>query len=212
MARMERDQYGQHRDNIPDGLRYNQTAHTFTVGEHAYRCQPLDPLQQIHTARRLAPIILSALKPEDGRQAILARLMKLASLAASEADKGDAEPATSSEAVVNDALDLATSIFSGAAAADEETVNKVIRLCGQKIWRIREGGAGQPIWHSNSDLPTYRDLDGFQILSLVCRYLFLEFRESIGDYIRGLGLKPGPVLTAAGKSPAERPPGAPGII
>ncbi len=74
----------------------------------------------------------------------------------------------------------------------------IIRKCGSKIWRKHEGGGGQPIWFPAQNLPTYRDLDGFKVLALVARYLFVEFKDSIAEYIASLNLKPGPVLMAAG--------------
>lgn len=210
MARGKVDQYGVHSDNRPDSLRYNQMVHEFEVGDHKYGCHPLDPLEQIHIARRLAPVILSALKPEGGRKAILARLTKFANLAASE--DGAAPEVVASDQLVADALDLATSIFEAAAATDEESVNVIIRKCGSKIWRKNEGGGGMPIWFSNQDLPTYRDLDGFKVLALVSRYLFVEFKDSIAEYIASLNLKPGPVLMAAGVAAQQRAPGAPGSL
>jgi len=209
MPRGKVDQFGVHTDNRPDSLRYNQTVHQFDMGGHKYGCQPLNPLEQIHVARRLAPVILSALKPEGGRKAILARLTKFANLAS--AEDGVAPDVTANDQLVADALDLATSIFEAAAATDEESVNVIIRKCGGKIWRKNEGGGGQPIWYSNQDLPTYRDLDGFKVLALVSRYLFVEFKDSIAEYITSLNLKPGPMLmAAAGVGARERPPGAPG--
>ncbi|EIZ81876.1 bacteriophage protein [Methylobacterium sp. GXF4] len=209
MARGKVDQYGVHTDNRPDGLRYHQTVHEFVMGGHKYGCQPLNPLEQIHISRRLAPVILSALKPEGGRKAILARLTKFANLASTE--DGAAPEVVASDQLVADALDLATSIFEAAAATDEESVDVIIRKCGGKIWRKNEGGGGQPIWHSNQDLPTYRDLDGFKVLALVSRYLFVEFKDSIAEYIASLNLKPGPALmAAAGAAAQQRPPGAPG--
>lgn len=208
MPRGKVDQWGVHSDNRPDGLRYNQEAHVFEVGDHRYSCQPLNPLEQIHIARRLAPVVLSALKPEGGRKAILARLAKFANLAA--AEDGSAPVAADSDQVLADALDLATSIFEAAAATDEDSVNVIIRKCGTKIWRKRENGGGMPIWSGKDDFPTYRDLDGFMVLGLVSRYLFLEFKDSIADYITSLNLKPGPALmAAAGVQPRQRPPGAP---
>ncbi len=62
------------------------------------------------------------------------------------------------------------------------------------------------IWHSGNDLPTYRDLDGFQVLALVSRYLFAEFSGTVADYIATLNLKPGPALmAAAGGDPSAAP-------
>ena len=211
MARGKIDQYGVHSDNRPDSLRYNQMVHEFEMGNHKYGCHPLDPLEQIHIARRLAPVILSALKPEGGRKAILARLTKFANRASTE--DGAAPEVVASDQLVADALDLATSIFEAAAATDEESVNVIIRKCGSKIWRKNEGGGGMPIWFSNQDLPTYRDLDGFKVLALVSRYLFVEFKDSIAQYIASLNLKPGPALmAAAGAAGQQRPPGAPGSL
>lgn len=211
MARGKIDQWGVHTDNRPDALRFNQEIHEFEMGGHKYGCHGLDPLEQIHVARRLAPIILSALKPEGGRKAILARLTKFANLAASEDDT--APDVTANDQLVADALDLATSIFEAAAATDEESVNVIIRKCGSKVWRKNEGGGGQPIWFPNQDLPTYRDLDGFKVLALVSRYLFVEFKDSIAEYIASLNLKPGPAfMAAAGVTAQQRPPGAPGSL
>ncbi|MGU3663137.1 hypothetical protein ACLBX9_02930 [Methylobacterium sp. A49B] len=190
-------------------MRYNQTAHEFETGGHRYKCQPLAPLEEIHIARRLAPVILSALKPEGGRKQILARLAKFANLASVEGE--DAPVEVASDQVMTDALDLATSIFEAAAATEEASIDLIIRKCGSKIWRTAEGGGGQPIWDARNDMPVYRDLDGFKVLALVSRYLFLEFGEAIGDYIASLDLKPGPVLAAAAGLSA-RPPGAPGSI
>lgn len=209
MSRGKVDKWGVHTDNRPDSLRYHQEAHAFEMGGHKYSCQPLNPLEQIHVARRLAPVILSALKPEGGRKAILARLAKFANLAASE--DAAASNVASNDQVIADALDLATSIFEAAAATDEESVNIIIRKCGTKIWRKSEGGAGLPIWSGKDDFPTYRDLDGFKVLGLVSRYLFLEFKDSIAEYITSLNLKPGPALMAAAAEVAtrQRPPGAP---
>lgn len=209
MARGKVDQWGVHSDNYPDSMRYHQAAHEFEVGEHKYRCHPLQPLEQIHVARRLAPVILGALKPEGGRKAILARLAKFANLAA--AEDGAVAAALNNDQVVADALDLATSIFEAAAATDEESINVIIRKCGTKIFRVREGGGAMPIWESRDDLPVYRDLDGFKVLALVSRYLFAEFKDSIAEYITSLNLKPGPALMAAAAEAAtrQRPPGAP---
>lgn len=208
MSRGRVDQYGVHTDNRPDSLRYNQVAHEFETGGHKYRCNPLSPLEQIHTARRLAPVILSALKPEGGRKAILARLAKFANLATSE--DGAATEATTNDQVVADALDLATGIFEAAAATDEEAINVIIRKVGTKIFRTNENGGGLPIWDTRNDIPVYRDLDGFKVLALVSRYLFLEFKDSVAEYITSLNLKPGPALmAAAGAQPRQRPPGAP---
>lgn len=210
MPRGRVDAYGQHTDHAPDSLRYNQEIHTFEMGGHKYGCQGLGPLEQIHVARRLAPVILSALKPEGGRKAILAHLTKFANLAS--AEDGAAPEVVANDQLVADALDLATSIFEAAAATDEELVNVIIRKCGSKIWRKNEGGGGQPIWFQNQDLPTYRDLDGFKVLALVSRYLFVEFKDNVADYIASLNLKPGPVLMAAGAAAQQRPPGAPGSL
>ncbi|MBP28105.1 phage tail assembly chaperone [Methylobacterium sp.] len=208
MSRGKVDQYGVHSDNLPDSLRYTQFVHEFELNGHKYGCQALSPLEQIHVARRLAPMLLSALKPEGGRQAILTRLAKFASIAS--AEEGVPASMTATDQIVSDALDLATSVFEAAAATDEESVNVLIRKCGGKIWRRSEGGGGLSIWHSGNDLPTYRDLDGFQVLALVSRYLFAEFAGAIADYIATLNLKPGPALMgAAGGPPRPRPPGAP---
>jgi len=177
------------------------------MGEHNYTAQPLDPLSQIHVARRLAPVILGALKPEGGRKAILARLAKFANLASAEG--GASEDLAGSDQVVADAMDLATSILEAGAATNEESLNFVIHLCGQKIWRKNENGGGMPIWPKGQEYPTYRDLNGFHILGLTVRYLFVEFREPITEYIATLDLAPGPVLMAAGDPRRERPPGAP---
>jgi hypothetical protein len=211
MARGKVDQYGVHSDNRPDSLRYNQTAHEFEMGDYKYRCNPLTPLEQIHIARRLAPIVLSALKPEGGRKAILARLTKFANLAAAKED--DAPKVVANDQLVADALDLATSIFEAAAATEEETINTIIRKCGLKIFRVSEGGGAMMIWNTRDDIPTYRDLDGFKVLALVSRYLFAEFEDSIAEYIASLNLKPGPALmAAAGAAGHQRPPGAPGSL
>jgi len=203
------DRFGNHTDNYPDSMRYHQAAHEFEVGEHKYRCNPLQPLEQIHVARRLAPVILSALKPEGGRNAILARLAKFANLAA--AEDGAAPAVADNDQIITDALDFATSIFEAAAATDEESINVIIRKCGTKIFRVRDGGGGLPIWEPRDDLPVYRDLDGFKVLALVSRYLFVEFKDSITEYITSLNLKPGPALmaAAAGAATRQRPPGAP---
>ena len=211
MKQRKPDRFGVHPDNVGDALRYNQIVHEFEMGDHKYGCHPLNPLEQIHIARRLAPVILSALKPEGGRKAILARLTKFANLASNE--DGAAPDVVASDELVADALDLATSIFEAAAATDEESVNVIIRKCGGKIWRKNDGGGGQPIWYSNHDLPTYRDLDGFKVLALVARYLFVEFKDSIAEYIASLNLKPGPAfMAAAGAAGHQRPPGAPGSL
>lgn len=209
MARGRVDQFGNHTDNYPDSLRYHQTAHTFEFGGHKYRCNPLRPVEQLHLARRLAPILLAALKPEDGRKAILARLMKFAALAKAEQD---GEPAAlNSEAVINDALDLATSVFEAAAATNEELLNVILKTVLKKIFRENEGGGALPVWSDQLEGPHQRDIDGITMLSLVIRYLVLEFREVIAAYIKNLGVTPGPVLMAAAGL-GQRPPGAPGMI
>ena len=49
-----------------------KTAHGFELGGHTYECKALLPLEQVHLARRLAPLVLGALKPESGRASIQA--------------------------------------------------------------------------------------------------------------------------------------------
>ena len=209
MARGRVDQYGTHTDNYPDSLRYHQTAHRFELGGHKYRCNPLKPVEQLHLARRLAPILLAALKPEDGRKAILARLMKFAALAKAEQA---AEPAAATnEDIVNDALDLATSVFEAAAATNEEMVNVILKTVLKKVFRENEDGGVMQVWSDQLEGPHQRDIDGFTMLSLVIQYLVLEFREVIAEYIKNLGVTPGPVLMAAAGM-GQRPPGAPGTI
>lgn len=208
MKQRKPDRFGVHPDNVGDALRYNQVVHEFEFGEHKYRCNALDPLQQIHMARRLAPIILGALKPEGGRQAILARLAKFANLAAAEG-VGEGAPSLD-DRIVADTMDLATSVFEAFAATDEAALDTIIKKCGVKIFRVNDSGGGMPIWHTGAEYPHYRDMDGFQLISIVVRYLFLEFQGSIAEYISSLGLKPGPVLTAA--MAQGRPPGAPGGV
>ena len=204
------DRFGVHPDRLTNSMRYQQIAYEFEMAGHKYGCHPLQPLEQIHVARRLAPVILSALKPEGGRKAILARLAKFANLAAAE---GSAPTeAMNNDQVVAVALDLATSIFEAAAATDEESVNTVIRKCMGKIFRMAESGGIQVMWDSRDDLPVARDLDGFKVLVLVSRYLFAEFKDSITEYIASLDLKPGPALMAALDAQSQqRPPGAPGM-
>ena len=209
MARGRVDQYGTHTDNYPDSLRYHQTAHSFELGGHKYRCNPLKPVEQLHLARRLAPILLAALKPEDGRKAILARLMKFAALA--KAEQSSEPAAASSEDVINDALDLATSVFEAAAATNEEMVNVILKTVLKKVFRENGDGGALPVWSDQLEGPHQRDIDGFTMLSLVIRYLVLEFHEVISEYIKNLGVTPGPVLMAAAGM-GQRPPGAPGTI
>lgn len=210
MSRSEkRNRYGVPIDNYAGtALRYNQSVHFFELRGHKYSAQQLDPLQQVHIARRLAPILLGAVKPEQGRKAIIACLASMASLAASQ-DEGVPKDVTTDQ-VIADAIDLATSVLGAAAAADEETVNTIIRKCMSKIWREKEEGrGGMPLWDTKNDQPAYDDIDGFTMLALVVRYLIEEFRDSIVEYIGSLDLKPGPALkAAAGLQP--RPPGAPG--
>ncbi|WP_342111731.1 phage tail assembly chaperone [Methylobacterium sp. SI9] len=178
------------------------------MGGHKYTAPELDPLAQIHIARRLAPIILGALKPEGGRKAILARLAKFANLASAE---GEGQSALAeNDQIIADAMDLATSILEAAASSNEDSVNFIIRECAARIFRMREGGGGLPIWPKGQEYPSYRDIDGFTLFGLVCRYLFLEYREPIAEYIASLNLAPGPALAAAvAGAPRERPPGAP---
>lgn len=203
----KRDKWGIPLDNFKGLQRYHVTAHTFEMGAHAYTATSLTPLEQVHIARRLAPVLLGALKPEEGRKAIIARLASMTSLAASQAE--NAAQNSDNEQAVADALDLATSIFSAAAASDEETVNAIIRKCMGKISRANDTGAGLPVWDAKDDIPRYEDIDGFKTIALTIRYLFEEFQESIVEYLTSLDLKPGPALMAgAGNRP--RPPGAPG--
>lgn len=202
----KRDKWGVPLDNFRGLQRYHVTAHTFEMGAHSYTATSLTPLEQVHIARRLAPVLLGALKPEEGRKAIIARLASMTSLAASQAE--DAAQGSNSEQVIADALDLATSIFSAAASTDEETVNAIIRKCMGKVSRVNDSGAGLPIWDSRDDIPRHEDIDGFKTIALTIRYLFEEFQESIVEYLKSLELKPGPALMeAAGSRP--RPPGAP---
>lgn len=202
----KRDPYGIPLDKFTGLQRYNVASHTFRVGDYEYRANSLTPLEQVHIARRLAPILLGALKPEDGRRAIIARLASMTALAASQ-DGATTQSATS-EQVIADALDLATSIFSAAASADEETVNAIIRKCMGKISRNKENGGGIGVWNSKDDIPYYEDIDGFTMMTIVVRYLFEEFQESVVDYLTSLNLKPGPALSATAAN-RPRPPGAP---
>ena len=206
------DRYGMHPDRASDALRYVQTAHEFEMGGHKYRCHPLTPFEQIHVARRLAPIALSALRPEAGRTAIIARLATLASIGT----KAEGSPGAlaGDQQAIDDALDLAGSILGAAAETDEEMINGIIRKVMGKIGRESEGGGIMFMWNTKLDIPTYRDVDGFATLALVGRYLFFEFKDRIADYIATLNLKPGPALMAAMTSAqaGPRPPNAPGGI
>ena len=184
-----------------------KTAHSFEMGGHRYECHGLLPLEQIHMARRLAPVILSALKPEGGRTAILLRLAKIANLSAAE---GPA-PAPDGQ-TVNDAIELAVSIFEAAAATDEEMLNGIIRKVMTKIFRENEHGGIMQMWSPKFDVPSYPDVDGFMTLAMVARYLVLEFKDRIAEYVASLNLQQGPALAAAlnGGAPHPRPPHAPG--
>ncbi len=195
------------RDELPEAYRRGmmQVVHKFKWGDHNYNCHALLPLEQVHMARRLAPIILSALKPEGGRAAILKRLAKIANLSA---DEGPA-PAVDGQ-TVNDAIELAISVFEAAAATDEEMLNGIIRKVMKKIFRTRESGGAMAMWDSKFDVPTYPDVDGFVMMALVANYIVLEFKDRISEYVSTLGLKPGPALAAAERGAgAQRAPGAP---
>lgn len=167
-------------------------AHSFTFGEHTYECHPLQPLEQIHVARRLAPLIAGALRPEDGRAVILQRLAKVAGLGSSKRDTP-----IDSDLIADAAMDLAASVLEAASAIDEETVNDVIRKCMLKMWRQLPSGGKQTLWYKPLDRPSFPDIDGFVTLALVGRYLAGEFQGRISEYIASLDLKPGPALAAA---------------
>lgn len=170
-----------------------KTAHSFEIGGHAYQCKALLPLEQVHLARRLAPLILGALKPESGRTVILQRLAKVAGIGTD--DAASVPPAEMAEA----AMDLATGILEAAASIDEESVNTIIRTVMSKIWRADEAGIARQVWWTRPglDQPTYPDIDGFMTLAIVGRYLTGEFKDRIAEYVASLSLKAGPAFAAA---------------
>jgi len=185
-----------------------KTAHSFEIGGHAYQCKALLPLEQVHLARRLAPLVLGALKPESGRAVIMQRLGKIAGMAS----EGDAAP-ISQEEMAEAAMDLAVGILEAAASIDEESVNVIIRTVMGKIWRADEAGISRQVWWTKPglDQPTYPDIDGFTMLGIVGRYLTAEFKDRIVEHIASLGLRAGPAFTAAMGQEAPVVPAGPPV-
>lgn len=177
-----------------------KTAHGFELGGHTYECKALLPLEQVHLARRLAPLVLGALKPESGRAVILQRLSKVAGIGSD-----DAAPISQAE-MAEAAMELATGILEAAASIDEESVNVIIRTTMTKVWRKDDTGVSRQVWWSKLDQPTFPDIDGFMTLAIVGRYLTNEFKDRIAEYLATLNLRAGPAFAAAtGQAPPASP-------
>jgi len=181
--------------------------HSFKLGGHDYECHGLLPLEQVHLARRLAPLVLGALKPESGRAVILQRLSKVAGIGAAK----DADPISQAE-LAEASMELATGILEAASSIDEETVNDIIRKVMKKVWRADETGAKRQVWWDKLDQPTFPDIDGFMTLAIVGQYLVGEFKDRIAEYVASLKLRAGPAFaTAMSQTPAAAPADGPTI-
>lgn len=203
---------GQNPTQAPDGAYaiMSNTKHTFTIGKREYRCHGLLPLEQIHCFRQLAPLVVGALRPADGRTALLARLTRLTGLASAlPGDEGDDAPVTADDPAVAAAFDIASGILEAAAELDEEAVNKLVEKVVSKVFVVTDNGAPMPVWYKNHKIAHYPDIDGFVLIEITARYLAAEFSGKITEYILSLNLKPGPAFAAvmAGGSAPQAPGG-----
>lgn len=133
------------------------------IGGHTYRLGKLSAMSQFHVARRIGPVVPSAV---------------FLYLEAMKSGK-------SLEQAMAELLPASQPILDELARLSDDALDYVVNECMSQIHR-REGSTWFPIWNHGAQAPMYEDVDMAVLLELTVRMISL----CLGPFIAGWPIGP----------------------